>query len=296
MRYLIIYIVFSIYLAIPLFSQSVSWEEIKRRIESYKADGRGPYKEIRWFCKDGSIIPPQERCPEPGGVQRARHKEEVYTLSISNHIFLGQILSTTPFPDFWDTDNYHSRMKQYQLEKYLRAIDNGWICRKAQFYRGAFQAEDEEEWGIDFFSWLLADDQVIEKYFFLIRQSVRDIPHMGDNNLTQQIRTGSKVISDQYPAFLDIRVKIHGQPDITDIEKVEIFRERNKQKLDEDLLKILDELIQDMKTLYKPVDLNSLKRYLDYMPKDSELKESASAFISEYNNYHSGNEKIAGLS
>ena len=296
MRYLIIYIVFSICLAIPIFSQTVSKEEIKRRIESYKTDGRGPYKEIRWFCKDGSIILPQERCPEPGGVQRARHKDEVYKLSISNHIFLGQILSTTPFPDFWDTDNYHSRMKQYQLEKYLRSVDNGWICRKAQFYRGAFQAEDEEEWGIDFLTWLLADDQVIEKYFFLIRQSVRDIPHMGDNNLTQQIRTGSKVISDQYPAFLDIRVKIHGQPDITDIEKVEIFRERNKQKMNEDLLKILDELIQDMKTLYKPVDLNSLNRYLDNIPKDSELKESASMFISEYNNYHSGNEKIAGLS
>ena len=133
-----------------LFSQAVSDEEIGRRIQSYKNDIRGPYKEIRWYCKDGSILPPQERCPEPGGVQRARHKDEVYALGLSKHIFLGQILATTPFPDFWDMDYNHSRLKQYQLEKYLRAIDNGWVLRKAQYYRGAFQAEDETKLGPGF--------------------------------------------------------------------------------------------------------------------------------------------------
>lgn len=296
MRFLIVYIAFSCYLFNPLFSQKISNEEIKRRIESYKTDSRGPYKEIRWYCKDGTIIPPQEKCPEPGGVQRARHKEEVYALSLSNHVFLGQILSTTPFPDFWDTENYNSRLKQFQLEKYLKAIDNGWILRKAQYYRGAFQAEDEEEWGMGFYNWLLADDQVIKKYFFLIRQSLKDIPHMGDNNLTQNIRASSKVISDRYPAFLTMRIKIHGQPDISDIKKVELFRDNNKQQLEEDILRSFDELIRDMKTLYKPIDMNSLNRYINQMPKDSDLKESISLFISEYSRSQSGKERIAGLS
>ncbi|KPL24512.1 MAG: hypothetical protein AMS23_05625, partial [Bacteroides sp. SM1_62] len=283
-------------LELALFPQAVSNEEIKRRVELYKTDPRGPYKEIRWFCKDGSIIPPEERCPEPGGVQRARYKDEVHNLSLSNHVYLGQILSTTPLPDFWDGENHHSRLKQYQLEKYLRAVDDGWILKKAQYYRGAFQAEDEEAWGIDFYNWLLADDQRIEKQFFLIRQSLRDLPHAGDHNLTQHIRTVSKVISDQYPAFLYLRVKIHGQPDITDLEKVELFRENNEDKLDEDLTIKLDELIGDMKKLYKPVDLSSLTKYLNHLPEGSEIKKSVAGFISEYGRDPSTGNRINALS
>jgi hypothetical protein len=283
-------------LELSLFPQAVSNEEIKRRVELYKTNLRGPYKEIRWFCKDGSILPPNERCPDPGGVQRASYKDEVRSLSLSNHVFLGQILSTTPFPDFWDAENHHSRLKQYQLEKYLRAIDDGWILRRAQYYRGAFQAEDEEEWGIAFYDWLLSDDRLIEQHFFLIRQSLKDLPHEGDNNLTQNIRTVSRVISDQYPAFLDLRVKIHGQPDITDLEKVELFRENNKHKMDEDLSGKLEELIGDMKKLYKPVDLKSLTKYLDHIPEDAEIKKSISGFISDYGRDTSERNRIDALS
>ena len=190
-----------------LQAQEVSNEVLKQRIQAYKADQRGPYKEIRWYCPDGSIIPPKERCPQPGGVQRARHKDEVYSLAKSNHIFLGQILATTPNEDFWDEQFFNSRLKQYQLEKYLRAVDNGWILRKAQFYRGAYQAEDEEAWGLAFYQWLLKDARLLEEKYFLIRQAAKDIPHKGDTNLKQDIRLDSKIISDSYPAFLDIRVK-----------------------------------------------------------------------------------------
>jgi len=211
MRYIISLSALSFSILSTLFSQSIPDAEISRRIQTYKGDLRGPYKEIRWYCKDGTILPPQERCPEPGGVQRARHKDEVYALSQSNHLFLGQILSTTPYVDFWDSAQYFSRLKQYQLEKYLRAIDNGWVLRRAQYYRGAFQAEDETRWGMDFYHWLLTDEKLIEENYFLIRQSLKDIPHLGDTSLAQEIRSVSRVISEEYPSFLDLRVKIHGQ-------------------------------------------------------------------------------------
>ena len=42
---------------------------------------------------------------------------------------------------------------------------------------------------------------VIEKNYFLLRQSLKDIPHAGDNNLTQEIRSVSKVISDTVSPF-----------------------------------------------------------------------------------------------
>ncbi len=279
-----------------LFPQAVSNEEIRRRIELYKTDPKGPYKEIRWFCKDGSIIPPNEKCPDPGGVQRARYKDEVHNLSLSNHVFLGQILSTTPFPDFWDSENHESRLKQYQLEKYLRGIDNGWILRKAQYYRGAFQAEDEEAWGEYFYDWLLSDDLRIEKQFFLIRQSLKDIPHTGDEQLNQHIRMVSKVISDQYPAFLDLRVKLHGQPDITDLEKVERFRENHGAQMDDDLTGKLDELIANLERQYKPVDLNAMTKYLNLLPEGSEIRKSLSGFISEYGTDTSAMHRITAVS
>ena len=149
-------------LALPaiLLAQKLDNERLKKIVATYKADLRGPYKDIRWFCKDGSVLPPKEKCPQPGGVQRARYKDEVAALGKEYHLYLGQILSTTAREDFWDAANYNSRIKQYQLGKYLQAVDDGWILRKAQFYRGAFQVEDEENWGKDFLQWLLAQVQL----------------------------------------------------------------------------------------------------------------------------------------
>jgi hypothetical protein len=74
---------------VSLQAQKVSDSQIRQLIESFQEDPRGPYKEIRWFCDDGSIIPPKEKCPEPGGVQRASNKTEVIDLAEKNHIFLG---------------------------------------------------------------------------------------------------------------------------------------------------------------------------------------------------------------
>ena len=158
-------------------AQKIENTQIKSMVEQFKTDPKGPYKDIRWFCPDGTTRPPQERCPEPG-LQRARYKDAVNSLGNTNHIYLGQILAKTDFVEFWDEDNYHSRLKQYELEHYLMRTDNGWILRKAQFYRGAFQAEDEENWGIEFFNWLLSDDNRIEQNFFLVREAAKDVPHL----------------------------------------------------------------------------------------------------------------------
>ncbi len=266
----------------PLIGQPLGNKAIRQKIEEYKNDIRGPYKDIRWFCKNGSVIMPKEKCPEPGGVQRARYKDDVQALAKSNHIFLGQILSNTPKEDFWDADHYNSRLKQYQLEKYLRAVDDGWVLRKGQFYRGAFQIEDEEAWGIDFFTWLLEKDKLLESQFFLIRQAIKDIPHKGDNSKTLNVRAVSKIISDEYPAFMDLRVKIHGQPELSDIPKVKAFKEKHRSKLNAELMKKFDVLIADMEEVYQPVNLNELNGFLKNVPKDAPISKSLIAYIQEF--------------
>ncbi|WP_372795219.1 PEP/pyruvate-binding domain-containing protein [Lutibacter sp.] len=248
--------------SIAAFSQNFDNQYIKEQITSFKTDLRGPYKDIRWFCKDGSVRMPKDPCPDSigSGVQHARYKDVVENIAKKNNVFLGQILAYTEHQEFWDSQNHNSRLKQYQLDKYLRGVDDGWILQKAQYYRGAIQVEDEEAWGIDFYKWLLTGDTSITKNFFLIRESLKDIPHKGDDNVAQLMRSQSKVLSDLFPAFMDLRVKIHGQPEFSDIEKVQQFKTKYASELTNALNLKFDELLVTMSNFYKAIDIHALSQ------------------------------------
>ena len=286
-------ITFTIVAATSSFGQNKqkSDSQIKMLIETYKQDARGPYKDIRWFCKDGSTLPPQERCTEPGGVQRARYRDEVISLAKTNNVFFGQILTTTENSEFWDKENHQARLKQYQFEKYLQSVDNGWVNRKAQYYRGAFQAEDEEAWGVKFFEWALADTSRIKQHYFLLRQAAKDIPHTSDSNVAQSMRSLSKEISDGYPSFMNLRVKIHGQPDDTDIQKVQEFKKKNSDKLDASLTDKMDKLIGVMKEYYQPIPVSQFAVYAKNLPAESAAAAVISTFIKDYQEANQPDEK-----
>ncbi|MEH6514876.1 MAG: phosphoenolpyruvate synthase, partial [Maribacter arcticus] len=258
----------------------MSGDNIKALIEKYKNDIRGPYKDIRWFCTDGSVRQPKDPCPDNigPGVQHARYKDEVVTLGKSNHIFLGQILAYSTNDDLWDIDHNHSRLKQYQLDKYLRLIDDGWVNQKGQFYRGSVQVEDEEAWGIGFYKWILAKDVMVADNFYFLRQSLKDIPHNGDDNVAQLMRSESKVISDIYTPFMDLRTKIHSQPEKSDIQKVLDFKAKNQKSLTTDLNKKIDGLVVTMQTFFKPVDVQSLLNK-SKLVKGTTLGDKVQAFV-----------------
>tara|TARA_R110002050_G_scaffold261556_1_gene401576 strand:+ start:33561 stop:36467 length:2907 start_codon:yes stop_codon:yes gene_type:complete len=285
---------FSLFLfTLCVFSQSEDAIKIAEQITAYKTDIRGPYKDIRWFCTDGSIRAPKEPCPDEigPGVQHARYKDNVVSLGKEKHIFLGQILAYTDKIEFWDAENNQSRLKQYQLDKYLRTVDNGWVNQKGQFYRGAVQAEDEEAWGIDFYKWLLKDGKKLEQNYFLIRQSLKDIPHNGDDNLAQLMRSQSKIISDISPAFMDLRVKIHGQPEINDIEKVKTFKEKNSTKLTAAINKQLEALVVTMTDFYKPIDIKSFETRTSLL-KETNIGKAIRNYATTNNSTTSPNELI----
>ncbi len=264
------------------YSQKKEDAAIAKMIQEYKQDIRGPYKDIRWFCKDGTINQPKEPCGEVGGFQRARYKDAVDALAKSNKIYFGQILATTSNEAFWDAQNNQSRLKQFSLEHFLRANDNGWINRRAQFYRGAYQIEDEEAWGIGFLQFVLSDTQKVNQNFFLIRQSAKDLPHAGDNNTTQSVRAVSREISDLYIPFMDLRVKIHGQPDQGDIQKVIDFRAKNKSKFDGEVDKKFAKLIADMEIMYRPIQVSDFKSFVKKMPVGNSITVALNDFITYY--------------
>lgn len=259
-------------------------KEISELISKLKQDIRGPYKDIRWFCTDGSIRQPKDPCPDEigPGWQHARYRDDVLELGKSNHIYLGQILAYTDPKDFWDAENDHARLKQYKLEQYLKGVDDGWILQKGQYYRGAVQSEDEETWGIDFYKDLLKDDESLEKKFFLIRQSLKDVPHNGDSNIAQKMRSESKVLSDEYVPFMELRIKIHGRPEPSDIQKVERFIIKHQDKLTSTLNAQFRELLSTMREFHRPIDLGSLTKNIGNL-QNSELKTFLNQFANNGN-------------
>ena len=274
-------------------SHQVDNEHIQTLISKYKKDPRGPYKDIRWFCDDSTIQMPKEPC-EDGGIQHARYKDEVEALGDKSHIFLGQILAYTSFDEFWDQENYHSRIKQYMIEKYLKSVDDGWVNRRGQYYRGAIQAEDEAAWGIDFFHWLLKEDENIVKHFYFVRQAIKDIPHTGDDNVTLRMRSESKTIADEFEPFMNLRIKIHGQPQVADIQSVLDFKQKQASNLTPELNKQINKLVKTMKEYFKPVEVESLTKYLKDI-EEKQIRNQIENYISLYQN-ESAQMKIQGAS
>ncbi len=261
MRFVLFCLLMLFCLHLPQTLSAQSPEEITKLVKKFKKDPRGPYKGIFWFCPDGSIVPPKERCEEPGGLQHALHKDIVEKIAREQGIYLGQILAGSDLDAFLNKSDYYSRLKQYQLEKFLQKIDDGWIMRRAQFYRGALQAEDEEAWGKQLLQQALGDDNLLESQYYLLRQSARDIPHIDDTDLLARIRATAKTIADTMAAFMDTRVKIHGQPDQGDLERVKEFRETFKDSIPVFLDSMFVALETDLELFYfTPAD----EKFSDY--------------------------------
>ena len=110
-------------------------------------------------------------------------------------------------PDFPDT------FAQLLIEKFLIATDDGWVLRKAQFYRGAIQEEDEREAARNLLAAMAAREEWIGYRFPALRIGVRLLPHGADAASAQKVRNMAAAIADRDPAFQRLRVKIHGTPD-----------------------------------------------------------------------------------
>ena len=264
-------------------AQPLQDSKIRTLVESYKEDARGPYFRIKWFCEDGTVRDPKDPCPDTvDGIQHASFKETALALRRSNSLYFGEILAANKISEFLDRSNNYNRLKQYQLNKYLASADDGWVLRKAQYYRGALQSEDEEAWGKSFFEEILKNDEYLNSNYYLIRQALRDIPHNGDDNIAQLMRSQSKTLSEEMPSFMDIRIKIHGQPEKSDIFLVEKFLKENSAKISEAKKKEFLELIQTMTAFYAPLNAGDMEKQVQSISKDNELTDKLKQFVTDY--------------
>ncbi|MFT4535852.1 MAG: hypothetical protein ACJA1A_002796 [Saprospiraceae bacterium] len=260
------------------FQNGFSQNPTSKLINELKEDLRGPYKDIKWFCEDGSIREARDPCPEPmEGVQHARYKDNIQKMADDKGIYLDQILIGTDKEKFWNENEQNSRLKQYQITNFLYEADNGWILEKAKNYRGAKQIEDEQKWGQEFLEWVVADDKRLRENFLLIRMAAEDIPHGEDNRVSQRVRAYSKLLADSNSKFMETRIKIHNSPSPEDIALSKAWASKNKMSAQEQ--EYYDLLQENMAIMHRPFDIEEINRYVNYLPKDSDIKANLQAYV-----------------
>jgi hypothetical protein len=190
-------------------------------IMEMKTAERGPFSRLRWFCKDGAVLPPQPYgCTEhEGGHQHGEWSEQTRELraagyQIANILAGVDAAAFTTQPDFLDIYN------QLLIERFLISVDNGWILRRALFYRGAIQDEDERDGGRDLLVALSGNPEWITLRYPALRIGASLVPHGKDSASVQRVRQLSASLSDEDPGFLTLRGKVHGTPDAGDAQRV----------------------------------------------------------------------------
>ena len=196
-------------------------------IEHMKTAPRGPFDGIRWFCKDGRVLPPQDySCAKKGtGWQHGQWSAQTRELraqgwriaTLLAGIDAPKVVAAPDFPDLY---------AQLLVEKFLVASDEGWILRKAQFYRGAIQEEDEREGARALLLAMAAREDWAGWRYAGLRTGARLLPHGADDASAAKVRNLAAALADRNAAFQPLRVKIHGSPDASDAAAVRAWAQQ----------------------------------------------------------------------
>ncbi|MEA3410202.1 MAG: PEP/pyruvate-binding domain-containing protein [Pseudomonadota bacterium] len=197
------------------------YDEYRRWIGEMKTSDRGPFARIRWFCNDGTVLPPKAyACAEHGGGhQHGEWTEKTRELRAQGYLVATLLAGSDPEKLVADAE-FVETWNQLLIERFLMAVDNGWIMRHALFYRGAIQEEDERAAARALLTEMAGQPEWIGLRYPSLRTGVRVLPHGEDTASVQKVRQLSASLSDQDANFKGIRSKIHGAPDKDDAGRV----------------------------------------------------------------------------
>ena len=232
--------------------------QFRQWVTEMKLAKRGPFKRIRWFCKDGVILPPKAfACSDHGGgVQHGEWNDKTVAMRDAGYQLANLLIELDPQHYVGASPDLEG-LKQVLLERFLMSADNGWIFRKALTYRGAFQIEDEEVAAEKLIFLLLKDpDWLTPSRFTLLREVVRLFPKKIESSSISKVRLLSKQLHEvEDPGFADLRAKIHGAPSHEDAAKVRKYAQKiKKPELKEQYLLLADLIDQ----LYSPKSAKKL--------------------------------------
>jgi hypothetical protein len=220
MRRLILSLLLTIVLT-PHVALSQDLSTYRQWINDMKEQPRGPFKRLRWFCNDGTIQPPTAFACKAhgGGYQHGEWSEQTLELRAQGYLIANLLAGIEPADQAAQT-GFHDRYAQLLIERYLIGADDGWIMRKALFYRGAIQEEDEREGARALLEHLATQAEWIDTRYAALRIGVRLLPHGKDSASAQKVRQESAALSDRDSGFMELRAKIHGAPDAGDADRV----------------------------------------------------------------------------
>ena len=245
--------------------------EARALIQQMKGSERGPFARVRWFCADGSVLPPEPHaCAEHGGgYQHGELSQDARRLGeLGYHV--GTLYVALEFDEFLDDAHNYDRLREIVLQRHLRRVDDGWIERRSRYYRGARQAEDEELAGRELLAELLSDSAWVRRHFLLAVELVRAIPHGLAPAQLDRMRELARRIGDADPRFQPLRIKIHSAPDSGDAATVENLLAA-ESGLDPETRDELDSLLVVLRSYYDSDPLRRLGEYLRREPfRDSE--------------------------
>jgi len=191
-------------------------------VEEIRASPRGPFSRIRWFCADGSVLPPRPgACADRGGgVQHGQWSERVRALRAAGYR-VANVLAGLDGGEFTGPDADLSWLRQILVERFLVEADDGWIFHGARGYRGALQAEDERAGARRVVHRMLRDPAWRDPArWLLLRETVRLLPRSTDAVTAARVRHLATEVAERDPGFEPLRAKIHNLPDAGDADRV----------------------------------------------------------------------------
>ncbi len=217
-------------------------------VVSMKTSPKGPFDAIRWYCRDGSVLPPSAGAcrAHGGGVQHGRLGGDARALRAAGYFVANHLADADATAWLGDAADLRG-LGDILLERFLIQADDGWIFRGARTYRGAFQVEDEEAGAARILANLVSDAAWLRSSrFLLLREVARLLPAQG-NARTTHVRQLAVKIADRDPDFADLRAKIHGMPDAGDTGRV---RGHARSKGRQDAQQLYEELAVELEALY----------------------------------------------
>ncbi len=241
-----------------------------------KTAPRGPFKRLRHYCKDGSVLPPSEDCePRGGGIEHGEWTDEVVLLR-ENGYEVANLYAIVRPERFTGGSPDLRALQQMLLERFLMSIDDGWIMRATRSYRGSVQAEDEGQGAARLQAALLGDPAWRDDArYFLLRETLRWVPPSPDADedassapcsacrpgsdeppppvvadappSAADVRNRALHLAEKDPPFMAIRVKIHSVPDASDAKAVRAFAKTQGRS---ELRREYEELARRIDALY----------------------------------------------
>jgi len=270
------------------FGSADEVQQYRTWIQSMKTAERGPFSRLRWFCEDGSVLAPKAyACAERGGGrQHGEWTDEVKTLQ-EKGFFVGNVLAALDAKELAENYSPAGRLQAILLEQFLIDTDDGWILRKARFYRGAFQVENEEEVASKTINYLTEPAVPIKERYWLVAEAIKHLPGAtGQSSLLNQIRDTAATLHQDYAEFSSLRNKIHGRLSADDAARVREFADNNPDlKRHAEIVALADAIdtLFDAEQLVET--LNSIER----------VSPTLQAQIASVNNANSSIDKFVAL-